>query len=64
MQWTHDAKAAARRAQRSTSDELIEQAITYAEQLAEEIASPIVDVSLWRQALATVLHMTQRQRPT
>jgi hypothetical protein len=52
MQWTPEAKAAARDAQADRSAEVLDAAIQRAEALAAEAGSGVVDTDLWTQALA------------
>lgn len=50
MQWTEQAKTAARRALVQGDADRVNAAIMYAEELAENVNSAIVDTDLWQQA--------------
>ncbi len=56
MRWTDQAKTAARRALVQGDADRVNAAIMYAEELAENVNSAIVDSDLWRQAWTVLSH--------
>jgi hypothetical protein len=54
MRWTPEAKAAAQRALTEADADSVDAAIAYAEQLAADAGSSIVDIDLWRRSWAVV----------
>jgi hypothetical protein len=56
MRWTEQAKTAARHALAQGDADRVNAAIIYAEQLAENVNSAIVDSDLWRRAWSALSH--------
>ncbi len=59
MKWTASARAAVMRAQTEDNSDLIEQAIAYAEEMAELAHASAVDIDLWRHAWNDARHTMQ-----
>jgi hypothetical protein len=62
MQWTPGARAAVNHARIRSSDDVVDRAITHAEQLAAQRGATVVDTDLWLQSYIYV-RRTQRLKP-
>lgn len=63
MKWTAGANAAVKHARIQSSDDVVDRAIIYAEQLAEHVGATIVDTDLWLQSYIYVRRTHHLEAP-